>query len=484
MSIKPNLKKIVINVLLVFMLSSVLINDVKADKNNETKETRNLYEYCNPDTGCIVLCAYNTHEKDDAYPKKYNNNDKAYIGYYPENEEKKWELGGTHMWYNFAWSTDLESKLYTFSDVSLPKSDIYWESSDEDWSHSVEYQLLNQKLICPTYFSLRSQLFDRTKFCFSNEIDESAPLCGGLENNLKYSFIDEMKKVIDTTNQELIFTSAATDEEKNNFIKNVDTNYSNNYGKLNKEGCQYFNENNISNIFINGRENYIKNILNPKLKENVLKIGTTNPSWNTDRNIRAYNYETLAEILTNGMDENGNIIKRNIYDSNNKYYYDKLSEIYSNNVRVSLQYIERKCKAQFGTDFNIDTDIDSVIKNIETKFEHELTGNIYIELDPNKNYECSDIFTEEIVEIIKGAYFLIEMVAIVIVIIFSILDYAKIILIGGADELKKTNQNLLKRIIIVAIIFLLPALVNLMLRLFNIEGFNSDNPLCVQINNK
>jgi hypothetical protein len=40
------------------------------------------------------------------------------------------------------------------------------------------------------------------------------------------------------------------------------------------------------------------------------------------------------------------------------------------------------------------------------------------------------------------------------------------------------------RLIIAVVILLLPALINFILGVFNIEGFNSDNPLCVEIKNK
>ena len=95
--------------------------------------------------------------------------------------------------------------------------------------------------------------------------------------------------------------------------------------------------------------------------------------------------------------------------------------------------------------------------------------------------DCENLFAGGLAELISNAYFLIEIAAVAIFIILTALDYAKAILNGEADEIKKVNQKLIKRIIIIFVIFLLPAIINFILRLFNIEGFNSENPLCVKI---
>ena len=75
------------------------------------------------------------------------------------------------------------------------------------------------------------------------------------------------------------------------------------------------------------------------------------------------------------------------------------------------------------------------------------------------------------------------MVGLAILIIFSALDYVKIFLNDNADELKKANSKLIKRLIILIVLFLLPALVNTILNIFNIEGFNSSDPLCREVIN-
>ena len=102
----------------------------------------------------------------------------------------------------------------------------------------------------------------------------------------------------------------------------------------------------------------------------------------------------------------------------------------------------------------------------------------------NEKFDCDTLFGGDIAKIISGAYFLIEMVALALLIVFTVIDYAKAILNGEADEVKKCNQKLIKRLIIVVVLFLLPAIINTVLGIFHIEGFNSDHPLCIDISNK
>ena len=79
------------------------------------------------------------------------------------------------------------------------------------------------------------------------------------------------------------------------------------------------------------------------------------------------------------------------------------------------------------------------------------------------------------------AYFIIEIIAILIAIALTIKDYAVAILNSNADEIKKANKNLITRLIVIIILLLLPSLINLLFKVFNIKAFNSD-PLCGTVN--
>lgn len=99
------------------------------------------------------------------------------------------------------------------------------------------------------------------------------------------------------------------------------------------------------------------------------------------------------------------------------------------------------------------------------------------------NIECEDIFDEETKEFISFIYFIITIAAIVLTIIMSVKDYAGVIINGDQDGIKKCNGKLIKRLLLVILLLLLPAIIKFVLNIFDIPFFNSDNPTCgVQIN--
>lgn len=61
-----------------------------------------------------------------------------------------------------------------------------------------------------------------------------------------------------------------------------------------------------------------------------------------------------------------------------------------------------------------------------------------------------------------------------LVIVLSGLDYVKAIINSDDDALKKTHSRLVKRLILAALLFLIPTIVELLLKIFNIVS----DPLC------
>ena len=117
---------------------------------------------------------------------------------------------------------------------------------------------------------------------------------------------------------------------------------------------------------------------------------------------------------------------------------------------------------------------------LTTSYETTVYKNV--KLDTDSQFSCGTL--GDLADLVKTGYFIIEMVALVILVVFTVLDYAKVILSGEQDEMKKTNKRLATRLIIMVVLLLLPALINFVLGVFNIEGFNSENPLCVEIKNR
>lgn len=84
-------------------------------------------------------------------------------------------------------------------------------------------------------------------------------------------------------------------------------------------------------------------------------------------------------------------------------------------------------------------------------------------------------------KIIKWIYKIIRMVRYVIpilLIILSILDYIKAIGNDSDDEMKKATGKFFKRLIVAAIIFIIPFILEFILKMFHLPGLDSKNPFC------
>ncbi len=65
-----------------------------------------------------------------------------------------------------------------------------------------------------------------------------------------------------------------------------------------------------------------------------------------------------------------------------------------------------------------------------------------------------------------------------LLIVLSILDFIKAIASDSDDEMKKVTSRFTKRLIAAALIFLIPFVLDFILRMFNIPGLNAENPFC------
>ena len=67
-----------------------------------------------------------------------------------------------------------------------------------------------------------------------------------------------------------------------------------------------------------------------------------------------------------------------------------------------------------------------------------------------------------------------------IVIILSILDYIKALSSEDEGEMKKVNKRFMVRVIAVALLFIVPFILDFILKIFNIPGLSSTNPFCAK----
>ncbi len=68
----------------------------------------------------------------------------------------------------------------------------------------------------------------------------------------------------------------------------------------------------------------------------------------------------------------------------------------------------------------------------------------------------------------------------VLLILLSILDYIKALAADSEDEMKKVTSRFVHRLIAAALIFIIPFILDFILRIFDIPGLNASNPFCAK----
>jgi len=508
----------IILILVPFFLN---IKTIKAVKSYEMEIGRvGLFSDCNESTKCVPLCIYSCDNDSSEchYANLNNNGDYAYIGYYYGESDDRWSMGLIE---SVSTPTGKDAFLYSWNDYYLPKTDIHFESGkNQEWSETNVYNEVNEKFLCPIYLynepttgeGLEDILklgigfvspFSDYDLCFANKrlnncslkelelgniisdtIRFGLPTTGGnivkelLLNNeynnpktLTYNFVDEFKQIVDDTYITLIPLINKKDPvEMLDFIKGAGYHIKENENleEQHKQVCKLLDGKDTTKVVKELSEDYyIENVVNQQLLNSANKMNSRNKTF--------YSYQNIMKLLINGYDENNQpIIRTGIVDASGITYYDKINNIYINKLVQALEFYDDRCSS---LGYDLDYDVTE-IEEIQKQKKLGLLGRDPIGFE---ELNCENLFAGGLAELIGNAYFLIEIAAVAILIILTVLDYGKAILNGEADEIKKVNQKLIKRIIIVFIIFLLPAIVNFVLRLFNIEGFNSENPLCVKI---
>lgn len=92
--------------------------------------------------------------------------------------------------------------------------------------------------------------------------------------------------------------------------------------------------------------------------------------------------------------------------------------------------------------------------------------------DLNNNTEC--YLTESIVSMVYNILKWAKYIAPVLVIILSILDFIKAIAAQNDDDMKKAQGKFVKRLIVAALLFLLPLIINFMLKTFGLYNSACD----------
>ena len=193
------------------------------------------------------------------------------------------------------------------------------------------------------------------------------------------------------------------------------------------------------------------------------------------------------------------------FDNYNKYLTDVSKNLCSDSKKALDGYIDKFNSDKEELQKNIDT-LTSALQVISTRLGKlgassekkavdkyiEKAKKINTKLDDysdirkptddskiNLNYKkgCG-IFSNEIKSWLIQVLDIIKVAALVLTLIFGMLDFFKGVASGNADAMKKMWNNFSKRLIAVIILFLLPVMIEFILGLVNISGIDASNPLC------
>ena len=433
---------------------------VKADY--ERFKSKELYSECNDSNQCVPICIYSCQNNSDVCNDR---NNFAYIGHYYGSSSDSdglrniWSIGALS---EVSSRSARTTQLFLWTNTFLPNENIVQVSVDgkTDWKDSYTYNSVLNNFKCPNYSTIHNGL-TKDELYFSNVEQKKY-------STLTYSFIDEFEKVLNDAEMEaemfdLKYEDINKNDRVNEFLKIM-----NKAGLNDSFDSSLSSDENIKKFCestnATDAKNYVNKVDIEKTINAILSLSIEN------YNVRFPNVYTYSNLQTL-FDGSNN---KDVVNVNGDSYKDRINALYKDINSNMITYLNEDCN------WNItESDLNQAVAEKLESVTHALT-----DIDLDEKFDCDTLLGGDVAKLISGAYFIIEIGAIAIFIVFTVLDYAKAILSGEADEIKKCNQKLVKRLIIVAVIFLLPALVNTVLRLFHIEGFNSDHPLCIDISNK
>lgn len=425
--------------------------------------------------------------------------------------------------------------------TSLSQDSIYYgkpvdddqdDPEDEPWNKDISsYKLMTNSFVCPKY-AMNDDAEevggkpDYMEICYADN-NESIEACIDSRNESKkthyeyanpltYSFAAELYHVLEFAKTGM---EKMTDEELVSPYLNM-SKYQRT--QIEEKICSIAKDEKIEEVMNPDRDQYsaiLNNLFSASFDEMADSYGEGKNG--SDLNGSAYvrymkNYnmisglngkeiytaEFLDKILTTGEGTDKSIDIKH-YDINGNEYslkemYSEISmDKYSEKLTDAIIEYEKKCQEKINKQAEENPEFDENGNKIEPQNvvhnKQELQNKIYnrigtikkenINVDITGTLDCDSLFADIATEI-KTAYFFLEVLSIVLIVALSALEYAKIILNDNQDEFKKANKKLSRRLILLVTLFLLPAIINIVLRWFKIEGFNSENPLCVNVTEK
>lgn len=126
--------------------------------------------------------------------------------------------------------------------------------------------------------------------------------------------------------------------------------------------------------------------------------------------------------------------------------------------------------------------IKAVLSETSTDNNKTITGGVSKNTNSNgsilnDNQERCSIFSSDFIEFMQLMLDYIRIAGLVLAVVLSIMDYTKAIFGSDDKSNEKANKRFATRLIVLALLFLIPAVINFVLNLFNIQG-SGDNGTC------
>lgn len=382
-------------------------------------------------------------------------NGKVWMEYYDANGNFKLLMNGED-------ASDYAQKQYgnfvKYGESIFDKlSDSYLDKWEEDWHifENFEMDLLQNPDIGKNYFILNQE----TSFILNTMSD--AEIIFGKNSNR-----EELKTKIDNWYNENIDKINAQKSKYNSFKKE--------YGQL-INSCREFNDKmdngkSYSTDF-NSMFNNLDNAL-PEIKGlyNVttdFKLCTTGGS--------AYAKNSLVNCLI--QEELGNI------DYAGKSY--SLQIVTNDLIKLLDKDINEDVNPELNEDLTTLTKCISYLDENASDFGLDSKGtndlrekyeNYASEKDIYVIVGCKGLLGQDLINKIKSYLNIIKIVVPIILIGFGIFDFTKAVFASSEDDMKKAQQNFIKRLVIAILIFFVPVIVDLILNIANeVWGFISPN---------
>ena len=97
--------------------------------------------------------------------------------------------------------------------------------------------------------------------------------------------------------------------------------------------------------------------------------------------------------------------------------------------------------------------------------ELSMDANVDILIDRVSVNSCADLFGEEIAGFLSWGWNFIKIFIPIILLVLGGLDFAKAVFAGKDDDMKKAQSKFIKRVIIAVVIFMIPVILSLLLKI-------------------